>query len=116
MFAVYGIHHTLTMNRFKTMCQYFYQKGNIGVALKACYTKEFTLFRENFKKNNKTFPYIKPNQAVIGYVSKGNSIIGLIAYSYSENLETYRKAKCENYIKHSHILILKFCQNTGVLA
>ena len=85
------------------MCQYFYQKGNIGVALKASRTKEFTLFRENFKKNNNTFPYINQNQALIGCVSKGNKIIGMVAYSYSENLETYRKAKSENYSKHSHI-------------
>lgn len=65
------------------MCQYVYQKGNIGVAFKACYTKEFTMFRENFKKNNNAFPYVNQNQAVIGYVSKDDSIIGMVAYLYS---------------------------------
>ncbi len=71
--------------------------------LKPVTQKNLRCFVKTLKKNNKSFPYIKPNQAEIGYVSKGNCIIGMVTYSYSENLETYRKAKSENYSKHSHI-------------
>lgn len=77
--------------------------NNIKTALDACKKYDFKLFKENFKKNNNTFPYIKPEQAKIGVIKNNGNTIALIAYAYPEDLKDYRKAHKDSHINSGHI-------------
>lgn len=53
----------------------------------------FSLFKDNFQKNNGTFPYVKKNDVNYITLSKDGKIIGILAFALSDVLEKYRSEK-----------------------
>lgn len=64
---------------------------DIQVALDAVKEGGFELFKDNFKKNNNTFPYVSSKDVKIGSITLNNKTAGLIAYAYPDALSKYRE-------------------------
>lgn len=79
--------------------------------LKLC-DNEFILFKNNFEKNNNSFPYVGPN--VVNYIAieSGKNICGILVYAYHDKLLEYRENHDDNkHDEYAHIFDLEVSQN-----
>ena len=75
--------------------------------LKIC-ENNFELFKNNFEKNNNSFPYVGQNDVNYIVIECGKDICGILAYAYHDKLSEYRENHEDNkHNEYAHIFDLE---------